>query len=789
MAQENYVEGCSMQRPPLLEPNGFYFWKAHFETYVKSKDINLWQVIQNGDFYFEVEDEEIKLMKEMSYELLKDEQKKQVGKNNKAKMTLYNSLPCKEYERVFMCKTAKESLISNKETIYSGFTRFNAIVTSLKYLDSDYSSKNHIRKFLRALPLKWRAKVIAIAKAKDLATLPLEELIGNLKFYEMVLDNDGVTLKTTTKEKIKSIALKAKVTGENTSDDSDSQDESDEDLDEEEAEAFNFLARNFRKFFRNECHFASECRKSKENKAFLGGSWSDSEDSDEHQNDATCIMAIDSHEACLKCDLLPDDWIMDSGCTKHMTGNRRLFTSYKAYNGGHVVFGSNLKGKVVSGGNITHDSITITNVEHVSGLAFNLINVGKLCNDDCAVSFTKVDCDISKNRRFLAKGHRRNYVYTYKLGDNSKQQICLASIVDSSTLWHRRLDHANIRLVQNLASNEQLRKLPKLSFERHFCDTCGLGSQSNTNNRIRKEVSTTRVLELLHKDLVGSSPIQSYRGNFYNLIIVDDHSNYTWVVFVESKEDALEKFKILCKKLENLHDCSIISIIINHCREFDKLQFGSFYEQHGMSYNLSGLLTSQSNKIVERTHRKLRKISRAMLAEQSIPQKFWFRALDTETYIFNRVYIRKFINKTPYKILRNRKPSLEYFKVFGCKVFILNTKVYLTKFDPNSYEGVFLGYSQISKAYIVLNKETMRIEESLNVTFDESLPKPKSSSSVEDDRIDEPIVQDLNGSPSLQVNVSDEGYPKSLKEAIGHPIEQVIGELNERTLKSKTKQA
>ncbi|GJZ82584.1 hypothetical protein Tco_0647757 [Tanacetum coccineum] len=71
--------------------------------------------------------------------------------------------------------------------------------------------------------------------------------------------------------------------------------------------------------------------------------------------------------------------------------------------------------------------------------------------------------------------------------------------------------------------------------------------------------------------------------------------------------------------------------------------------------------------------------------------------------------------------------------------------------------------------------------------FDEILPKPKSSSLVEDDRIDEPIVQDLNGSPSLQVNVSDEGYPKSLKEAIGHPIEQVIGELNERILRTYVK--
>ncbi|GJY68309.1 retrovirus-related pol polyprotein from transposon TNT 1-94 [Tanacetum coccineum] len=425
-----------------------------------------------------------------------------------------------------------------------------------------------------------------------------------------------------------------------------------------------------------------------------------------------------------------------------MTGNRRLFTSYKAYDGGHVVFESNLKVKVVGRGNITHDSITITNVKHVSGLAFNLTSVGQLCDDDCVVRFIKVDCTISKNCKTLAKGHRRNSLYTCKLGDNSKQQICLTSMVDNSMLWHKRLGHANMQLVQNLASNYLVRNLPKLRFERHFYDTCDLGSQCNANNRTRNEVSTTRVLKFLHLDLFSISPIQSYEGNFYTLMIVDDHSNYTWVIFVESKVDVLERFKILCKKLKNLHDCSIVSIVTNYSSIYDKLQFGSFCEQHGMSSNLSGLFTSQSSEIVERTHHKLRKMSRTMLDEQSIPQKFWCHAIDAATYIFNRVYIRKFINKTPYEILINRKQSLEYFRVFGCKVFILNTKVHLTKFDPKSYKGVFLGYSQTSKAYILLNMETMRIEESLNVTFDESLPGPKLSSSVEDDRIDEPIVQE-----------------------------------------------
>ncbi|GJR72171.1 hypothetical protein Tco_0084536 [Tanacetum coccineum] len=154
--------------------------------------------------------------------------------------------------------------ISSEETIDSGFTRFNAIVTSLKSLDQDYStriilnvvstslksldqdysSKNHVRKFLHALPLKWSANVAAIEEAKDFATLPLDELIGNLKVYEIILENDGVTSKTTN-EKVKSLALKAKVTREQTSDDSDSQRGSDEGADKKEVEAFNLMARNF----------------------------------------------------------------------------------------------------------------------------------------------------------------------------------------------------------------------------------------------------------------------------------------------------------------------------------------------------------------------------------------------------------------------------------------------------------------------------------------------------------------------------------------------------------------
>ena len=104
---------------------------------------------------------------------------------------------------------------------------------------------------------------------------------------------------------------------------------------------------------------------------------------------------------------------MDSGCTRHMTGNRRLFTSYTGFNGNQVIFGSILNGKIVGKGNVLHDSIEITNVGHVRGLNFNLISVSQLSDDDCEVKFTKVDCSISKNGVVLANGRRRNNLYIF----------------------------------------------------------------------------------------------------------------------------------------------------------------------------------------------------------------------------------------------------------------------------------------------------------------------------------------------------------------------------------------
>nr|GFA17379.1 zf-CCHC domain-containing protein/UBN2 domain-containing protein [Tanacetum cinerariifolium] len=186
-----------------------------------------------------------------------------------------------EYERIFMCKTAKDiwqSLlithqgnsqvkdnkidllvqqyeqftILEEESIDSDFARFNTIITRLNALDEGFSSKNYVRKFLKALHHKWRANVTTIKESKDLSSLTRDELIGNLKVHEVVMEKDSEIYKGK-KKKVKSIDLKAK---KESSEDETSTSGSDD-------EEYTMAVTNFKKFFRRKGKFVRQPREVK----------------------------------------------------------------------------------------------------------------------------------------------------------------------------------------------------------------------------------------------------------------------------------------------------------------------------------------------------------------------------------------------------------------------------------------------------------------------------------------------------------------------------------------------
>nr|GEY16958.1 retrovirus-related Pol polyprotein from transposon TNT 1-94 [Tanacetum cinerariifolium] len=281
-------------------------------------------------------------------------------------------------------------------------------------------------------------------------------------------------------------------------------------------------------------------------------------------------------------------------------------------------------------------------------------------------------------------------------------------LVAHASKEHRRSGHANMRLIQSLASKELVRNLPKLKFNQHFCDACKIGKQAHTSHKAKNIVSTTRCLELLHMDLFGPSTVRSYGGNRYTLVIVDEYSGYTWTRFLKDKTEAFDQFEIFSKKIQNQSGCIIVSIRTDHGREFvNEMQFGEFCNANGITHNFSAPRTPQSNGVVERKNRTLQEMS----------------------------------------------------------------------------------YSQNSKAYIILNKHTMKVKESLNVTFDET-PPPYKTSPLLDDDLDEDEAIKITKKKNLENDIVDETLEideiVKIKESRNHPLENVIGNLNQRTLRSQS---
>nr|GEX76512.1 copia protein [Tanacetum cinerariifolium] len=170
----------------------------------------------------------------------------------------------------------------------------------------------------RPLGSKTFPEVMAIEESKDLTSLSLDELIGNLKVYEVIIKKDSDIVK---REQSRSLALKAKK--ESSDDDSSTSESEDEE-------------------------YAMASSRNNNQRALIRGALSDSgEDGEEKNKDETCLKAQVSNEICLGINLEPDEWIKDSGCSKHMMGNRRLFSTYQAYNGGNVIIGNNLRGNII----------------------------------------------------------------------------------------------------------------------------------------------------------------------------------------------------------------------------------------------------------------------------------------------------------------------------------------------------------------------------------------------------------------------------------------------------------
>ncbi|KAG7547174.1 Zinc finger CCHC-type [Arabidopsis suecica] len=499
-------------------------------------------------------------------------------------------------------------------------------------------------------------------------------------------------------------------------------------------------------------------------------------------------------------------WYFDSGCSRHMTGDSDVLSTFTEEASGKVTFGDGGNGRIRGKGNIERDDQpSLINVYYVEGLKANLISISQLCDDGLKVIFTRTDCKaVDENGNTVLCGVRSgNNCYMWKSSD-----ICLSVSVNDLELWHKRLGHMNVQTLIKIVNAGVVRGVPKLSDKLDaVCSACNKGKQVKVNHKKIPEIVSKKILELIHMDLMGPVQVESINGKKYIFVLVDDFSRYTWVRFLREKSEAVESFKILALQLQN-EKGNIIQIRSDHGGEFQNEVFEKFCQSQGIRHQYSAPRTPQQNGVVERKNRTLQEMARAMIHGNNISEGFWAEAVSTACYIINRVYVKPGTKTTPYEIWKGKSLNLSHFRVFGCICYILNDKEQLGKFASRSDEGIFLGYSTHSSAYRVYNKRTKIIGDAVNVVFDDKsrflLPPVQDESETEQaepaakvteepatknaeaSTIDEPAVvaeDETDGaekdseSPSSPVTHP----PKKLTVHKNHSVADVIGDLNERT--------
>jgi hypothetical protein len=314
-------------------------------------------------------------------------------------------------------------------------------------------------------------------------------------------------------------------------------------------------------------------------------------------------------------------------------------------------------------------------------------------------------------------------------------------------------------------------------------------------------------------------------GKWYALVIIDDYSRYSWVFFLESKDEVFENFWSLAMRLNNEHPNYLKAIRSDNGTKFKNASFDEFCPEHAIDQQFSTPRVPQQNGVVERKNHTLVKMDRMMLDEHRTPRRFWVDAISTACYISNRIFLRLILLLTLFEFRFGCKSSISYFRPFGCKCFILKHEN-LDKFESRSSDGILLGYTPHGRSYRVFNLETNTVVESSDVTFDKTARYPHDVfECVGDKEMEESIfidegLQGIDGdedepllpstsSPELvpastleadasqavtssisvvEVSwvegeiISEQGAPSHIQKA--HPPQQIIGNINERVTQS-----
>jgi hypothetical protein len=425
-----------------------------------------------------------------------------------------------------------------------------------------------------------------------------------------------------------------------------------------------------------------------------------------------------------------DTWLIDSGASNHMTGQRNILSCLTEKNFPQkVILGDDYQYPIkgVGESNYNLDSGTpmkMKDVLYVPGLTKNLLSISALVKKGFRIAFIDGEVLMWPKGKTIEEaiviGKEEGGLY--KLKGHSEAALT-HSIENPCELWHRRLAHINSKALPYVS--KAVTGLPEFKVDHEgVCNGCAQGK--NIKNPFPKRDSKAGVLELIHSDVCGPMPSTSISGYVYYVSFIDDYSRKTWIYFLKSKDEVFGKFKEFKTLIENLSERKSKILRSDNGGEYTSKEFVNFCKDVGIKRELTTPYNPQQNGVAKRKNRTIIEVVKTMIHDQDLPMNLWAEAARTTVYVQNRLFHSALGFKTPEEMFSRKRPKVSHLKIFGYPVFVHIPKEKRTKLDPSGKKGIFVGYCEVSKAFRIYIPGYHHIEISRDVTFDEDPALKKS---------------------------------------------------------------
>ncbi|KAM1838444.1 hypothetical protein ACFX14_020106 [Malus domestica] len=430
-------------------------------------------------------------------------------------------------------------------------------------------------------------------------------------------------------------------------------------------------------------------------------------------------------------------WVLDTGCTHHMTPHKDWFSSLKEFDGGVVFMGDDNPCTTKGIGTVRlklHDGMVkeLTGVRYVPNLKKNLISLGTLESKGFRFHSDGQTLKVTYGALVVMKAPRCGHLYLLQGSTVTGEASVVSenmgtSDSDTTRLWHMRLGHAGEKALQGLVKQGLLKGATTCKLD--FCEHCVLGKQ--TRVKFGTVVHQTKgILDYVHSDVWGPTKTPSLSGRHWFVTFVDDYSRRSWVYTMKHKSEVLSIFLGWKKMVENQTGRKIKILRSDNGGEYTSDPFFKVCKEEGIVRHFSVQGTPQQNGVAERLNRTLLEKVRCMLSQSGLSKSFWAEAVNYACHIINRLPSAVVQGKTPMELWTGKTSSdYDYIRIFGSPAYFHVTE---NKLDARAKKAIFLGFSSGVKGYRLWCPEMKKLVVSRDVTFDEESMFKDSEKNVKD---------------------------------------------------------